>query len=244
MSSVGPARAWERAFERLPAMEGALVLDLGCGRGDASAALVARGASVIGLDLDAARVEAARSRRLPRAEFRVADLGESIELERPADGLWAAYTAAYFPDLPSVLRRWSSALRPGGWAALVEIDDFLGHGPLGADARAWLSGYAEEALAAGRYDFRSGSKLARHAAEAGLELEWSGDFADPEYACQGPLDPQALASWRERLTRMPLLRAAAGAQVERLCAELLDCLAHPGHRTTARVHACLARKRG
>jgi SAM-dependent methyltransferase len=235
------SRAWERALERLPETAGALVLDLGCGAGDAASVLAERGAEVIGLDLDAARVQAARARRIPRAEFRVADLRAPLELERPADGLWAAYTAAYFPDLAPVLERWSCALRPGGWIALVEIDDFLGHEPLSSEARAWLAGYAAEALGEGRYDFRCGSKLERHVADAGLRLEWSCEFPDPEYAWQGPLDAPALASWRARLQRMPLMRAAAGERAERLCEELLACLAHPEHRTRARVRACLAR---
>lgn len=229
---------------RLPDAAGALVLDLGCGTGDATAALSARGASAIGFDLDAARLETARARRIPRAEFRLADLRDDLALERPVDGIWTAYTAAYFPELAPVLERWSRALRPGGWIALVEIDAFLDHEPLSAETRAWLAGYAAEALAAGRYDFRCGSKLEQHVAAAGLELEWSCELPDPEYACQGPLDAPALASWQARLERMPLMRAAAGSRAERLCEELLACLAHPGHRTNARVRACLARRTG
>lgn len=231
-------------LQSLPSMAGALVLDLGCGGGDATAALAARGAEVVGLDLDATRLEAARARRIPGAQFRQADLREPLEFERPADGLWAAYTAAYFPDLTPVLQSWSRALRPGGWIALVEIDDFLDHEPLSTEARAWLAGYAAEALSAGRYDFRCGAKLERHVADAGLRLEWSSGFPNPEYACQGPLDAPALASWRARLERMPLMRAAAGEHAERLCEELLACLAHPEHRTSARVRACLARRPG
>lgn len=218
------------------------MLDLGSGTGEAAAALAARGANVIGLDLDAARLEAARERGIPRASFQVADLREPLQVARPADGLWACYTAAFFPDLAPALARWAHALRPGGWIALVEVDDFLGHEPLDPRWSELFAEYAAEALAAGRYDFHTGSKFERHVSRAGLELDWVCDLSDPEFACDGPLGAEALASWRARWERMPLLRAAAGADAECLRDDFLACLAHPGHRTRARVRACLARR--
>ncbi len=66
----------------------------------------------------------------------------------------------------------------------------------------------------------------------------------PGDECDGALDEAARASWRARLERMTLLRAAAGEGAERMTSDLLACLAHPGHRTTARVHAVLARRPG
>jgi SAM-dependent methyltransferase len=242
VSSAVPSRAWEQALARLPALEGALVLDLGCGTGDGAAALAARGASVVGLDLDAARIELAGARRIPRATFRVADLRAPLQVERAVDGLWACYTAAFFTDLSATLERWARALRPGGWMALVEVDDFLGHEPLDPRWRELFAAYAAEALAAGRYDFHTGSKFERAAAGAGLELAWIRDLRDPEFAWDGPLGPDALASWRARWERMPLLRAAAGADAQRVRDDFLACLASPDHRSSARVRACLARK--
>jgi hypothetical protein len=41
---------------------------------------------------------------------------------------------------------------------------------------------------------------------------------------------------------MPLLRAAAGADAERVRDEFLACLSSPDHRCSARVRACLARR--
>lgn len=242
MRPADPSRAWERALERLPALEGALVLDLGCGAGEGAAALAARGADVLGFDFDEARLSIARARNVPRATFRAADLREPLALDRPADGLWAAYTAAFFTDLAAALERWAHALRPGGWIAMVEVDDFLGHEPLQPRWRELFSAYAAEALAAGRYDFHAASKFERSIARAGLELEWICDLSDPEFAFDGPIGDAALASWRARWERMPLLRAAAGADAERLREDFLACLARADHRSAARVRACLARR--
>ena len=242
MDDATTPRAWQRALELLPALAGRRVLDLGCGDGLAAAALAARGAEVVGLDLDEARLAAARARDVPRATFRRADLKLDLDVEPAADGLWACYTAAFFPDLAPALRRWSRALRPGGWIALIEVDDFLGHAPLAARWRELFAAYAAETLAAGRYDFHTGSKFERHVARAGLELEWIRDLPDPEFAFDGPIDAASLASWRARWQRMPLLRAAAGAAADRVRDDFLACLARDDHRASARVRACLARR--
>src|SRR5688572_23976102 len=69
-------RRWARILDELPAMDGKLVLDLGCGVGDLAAALVARGARVIGFDTNETLLEAARARGISGAEFRNADLRE------------------------------------------------------------------------------------------------------------------------------------------------------------------------
>jgi 2-polyprenyl-3-methyl-5-hydroxy-6-metoxy-1,4-benzoquinol methylase len=45
-------RDWATALGALPPTSGHLVLDLGCAQGDLAAELVARGARVIGLDLN------------------------------------------------------------------------------------------------------------------------------------------------------------------------------------------------
>jgi len=234
--------AWRTTLERLPPLQGRFVLDLGCGDGEAAAALVARGARVLGLDRDVERLERARARGLVGAEFRAADLAGALHDVAQADGIWCAYAAAYFPHLAPPLRAWSSALRPGGWMLLLEVDDLFGHRPLDPRWRALLADYAAEARNAGRYDFHLGRRLVDEVRNAGLELVWDLALADPELACDGALSEAALAGWRARLERMALLRAAAGGDAQAFAADLLACLAHPEHATTARVHAVLARR--
>ena len=67
-------RDWPTIFDALPTPKGQLVLDLGCGLGDLTAELVARGARVIGIDASEELLSAARSRQLANAEFRSGDV--------------------------------------------------------------------------------------------------------------------------------------------------------------------------
>jgi trans-aconitate methyltransferase len=55
-------RDWEGALSRCPLVPGQAVLDLGCGPGDVSGLLAARGLSVTGVDESAELLAAARER--------------------------------------------------------------------------------------------------------------------------------------------------------------------------------------
>lgn len=224
----------------LPPLTNRLILDLGCGTGEQAAALVARGARVIAVDLNEDSLRQARARDLPGAEFRLADLREPLCLEAPADGIWSRFAAAYFPDLIPVLEVWKRYLRPGGWVALTEIDDLFGHAPLSDRAKALFEAYAEDALCAGRYDFHMGRKLAGYLEGAGFTVSQVQTLEDPELAFDGPAPPVVVEAWRARLDRMQLLRAFCGTDFEAVRAEFLACLARPDHRCEAKVIACLA----
>ena len=137
-------RDWPRVFDALPSLQGQTVLDLGCGVGDQAADLAARGARVIGVDMNEDLLREARSRNLANVEIRRGDLRESLDLE------------------------------------------------------------------------------------------------DRELAFDGPASPEVVDAWRNRLDRMKLLQDFCGPDFERLREEFLGCLAHPGHRSTARVCCCIA----
>src|SRR5450759_5002471 len=55
-------------------LQGRRVLDVGCAAGALSEALVARGASVVGIDINTRLIERARDRLAGRAVFHVADI--------------------------------------------------------------------------------------------------------------------------------------------------------------------------
>jgi ubiquinone/menaquinone biosynthesis C-methylase UbiE len=232
-------RDWATAFSVLPSLDGQTVLDLGCGVGDLAAELAARGARVIGFDMNEELLLEARSRQLGNVEFRTADLRALPDLEDPADGLWCSFAAAYFPDLSTVLAAWARNLKPGGWIALTEIDDLFGHEPLGERTTALLSGYADEAFAAGRYDFRMGRKLTDHLQHAGFAVSRTLTLVDQELSFDGPALPEVIDAWRARLRRMTLLREFCGPEIDRVEEELLGCLMRPEHRSTARVCCCI-----
>jgi SAM-dependent methyltransferase len=235
-------RDWPKIFAALPSLEGRTVLDLGCGPGDQAAELAARGARIVGIDLNEEFLHAARTRGIPGAEFRAGDLREPLDVGRPASGIWSSFTAAYFPDLTAVLDRWAYALEPGGWIALVEVDDFFGHEPLNPHARAIFDGYARDALEAGRYDFRMGRSLARFLERAGFRVERAFEVGDRELSFEGPAPEEILEAWRGRFERMRLLHDFCGDAYPALREEFLGCLARGDHRSTATVHCCLARR--
>jgi SAM-dependent methyltransferase len=235
-------RSWPQVLDALPPLRGATVLDLGCGVGDLAAEFVARGARVVGLDLNEELLEAARARELPGAEFFSADLRRAPDLGQPIDGVWSSFSSAYFTDLSSVLPAWTRNLRPGGWIALTEIDDLFGHEPLSARTRDLLQFYARDALAAERYDFHMGRKLGQHLEAADLRVTRSLSPPDLEFAFDGPARPDVLEGWRMRLERMPLLRDACGSRYAAVRNEFLACLEHPEHRATSSVRCCIAVK--
>jgi len=235
-------RAWPKIFDALPLLRGQTVLDLGCGVGDQAAELVARGARVIGIETNEVFLLAARSRPIPNAEFHAEDLRTLPELGVVADGLWCSFTAAYFPDLAPVLASWGKQLRPGGWAALTEVDDLFGHEPLGERPKSWLDGYARDALAAGRYDFHMGRKLGDHLERCGFTISTSMTLEDQELAFDGPARPEVVDAWRARFDRMKLLRDFCGRDFEGVRDEFLGCLARVDHRSVAKVRCCIATK--
>jgi SAM-dependent methyltransferase len=235
-------RAWPQVLAEVPFAPGQRVLDLGCGPGDLTAELARRGCRVLGVDLNEELLAVARARAIPGAEFRQADLRGLAIADRPFDGLWSSFAAAYFPGFGPVLAGWVGLVRPGGFVALVEIDDLFAHEPLPAAVRAQLDAYADDALRAGRYDFRMGRRLAELAAAAGLADVRAFTVPDREFSFAGPAEPAVLAAWQQRLDRMHLLQQQCGQGFEGVRSAFLAALQDPAHRSRAAVHCCIARR--
>jgi len=237
-------RSWAKIFAALPPLQGQLVLDLGCAVGDQSAELVARGALVIGIDINEELLVTARSRNLPNAEFRALDLETSTDLGVSADGIWCSFAAAYFPDLSTMLASWGNHLRPGGWAALTEIDDLFGHEPVSPRTRSLFDAYAREALTAGRYDFCMGRKLQRYLERTGFAVSRVLILDDQEFSFAGAASPEVLDAWRDRFQRMQLFRDFCGAEFVQVRDDFIECLARSDHHSTAKVYCCVATRQG
>ncbi len=233
-------RDWSTALGALPSVRGQLVLDLGCGVGDQAAELVARGAHVIGIDINEELLREAWSRSLENAEFRLHDLRALPELGVLADGMWCSFAAAYFPDLPGTLESWATHLRPGGWIGLTEVDDLFGHEPLGTEAKSIFAAYAQDALVQRRYDFHMGRKLRPFLEQCGFIVSKELTLQDQELSFTGPARPDVIDAWRARLDRMKPLQDFAGVGFERLREEFLQCMTRPEHRSTAKVYCCVA----
>src|SRR4051812_22781246 len=154
-----PWRDWPRALALCPITPGQHILDLGCGPGDLSAALAARGLKVTGIDRDPELLAAART-HAPDVHFEQQDLSD---LRLPAaafDGIWCSFAAAYFVDFAATFARWCTFLQPTAWVCLIEIDDLLGHEPRSEATGDTIERFYDAALEQRGYDFRAGRRLA------------------------------------------------------------------------------------
>jgi trans-aconitate methyltransferase len=106
---------WALDLARTPAV--ARIADLGCGPGADTAVLAQMRpeAEIVGVDLVAQFIEAARC-RVPEARFEV---GSMVDLQGPMDFIWCA-GALYFLGVTDGLRGWRDALAPGGSVAFSE----------------------------------------------------------------------------------------------------------------------------
>jgi ubiquinone/menaquinone biosynthesis C-methylase UbiE len=118
-------------FKRTGIREGMTCLDAGCGGGDvtlALARLVGLTGKVLGIDMDAVKLEAARAeaarRNLSNVEFQQANVCEWSEESR-FDRVYARFLLTHLPDCPAALSTMRHALRPGG-VLIIEDIDFAG----------------------------------------------------------------------------------------------------------------------
>jgi SAM-dependent methyltransferase len=237
-------RSWNLVFEEMPLQPGQTILDLGCGIGDQARELASRGCKVIGLEGNQELIDAAILEQPLNCEFLACDLRNPPNPGIRADGIWCSFVAAYFTNLVDLLRRWAPVLSPGGWIAITEVDDFFGHEPLSARTRSLLQTFADEALAAGRYDFHMGGKLQSCLAQAGFAVSGVLTLPDRELSFQGAAESGVVDAWRKRFDRMPRLRAICGSEFTSVQEEFLSCLSRPDHVSTAKVISCIAMKIG
>ena len=110
--SQGPSRHLDAFLDRLE--PGARVLELGCGGGRDSAHMVSRGFTVDPTDATPAMVRKAQERwDLPARVMRFNELNSQGEYL----AIWAHASLLHCPrgELPGVLYRIHTALKPGGW---------------------------------------------------------------------------------------------------------------------------------
>jgi ubiquinone/menaquinone biosynthesis C-methylase UbiE len=98
---------------------GARVLDAGCGPGFYAEELLARGATVVAIDVSEAMLSLARRRLGDRAEIRHADLDEPLPFEDAYfDLVVCPLVIHYVLNRTAALREFFRVLRPGGHAVL------------------------------------------------------------------------------------------------------------------------------
>jgi len=110
-------------FDDLVALlPGPRLLEIGCGTGKATAALVGRGFEVTCIELGE-RLAAVARRKVPSARVLTGDF-ETWEADREFDAV-TAFTAYHWLDAETRFERSARVLRPGGALAVVETRHVL-----------------------------------------------------------------------------------------------------------------------
>ena len=235
----------ETMIGQLPIESVHTVLDLGCGPGLVSARLATRCKRVIGIDLDATLLESARRHCQSNCEFVRSDLKDlNVADLAPVDGLWSRFAAAYFPTFESVLEQWVTYVRPGGWLALIEVDDlFTGHHPLPVNTQNAFLEFMEYAHSNDHMDFCMGGRLRKICQTVGLNVISEHSWKDRELAFDGAASPEILTAWRQRFERMSMMRSYFGSEkFNQVTDVFLKTISSPKHYSTAKVVMVLARR--
>ena len=114
------ARPFMDLIAQVPTPDPRLVVDLGCGPGTMTALLPERwpAARVLGVDSSTEMINAAAALARPgRLEFELGDIITWRPTNGPVDVILSNAALQWVPGHPALLRRWVTALRPGGTLA-------------------------------------------------------------------------------------------------------------------------------
>jgi 2-polyprenyl-3-methyl-5-hydroxy-6-metoxy-1,4-benzoquinol methylase len=94
------------------AVDGADVLDFGCGTGQLAVRMAAAGARVVGLDVSSKMIEVLQGKEV---EGVTAVAGDLDAVDGSFDLITCSSVLAFVPDHPAMVRQLAARLRPGGW---------------------------------------------------------------------------------------------------------------------------------
>jgi trans-aconitate methyltransferase len=112
----------QAVLDLLAPQSGEIILDLGCGSGQLTAAIAKAGASVIGLDSSSEMLAEARA-NFPAVDFRLGDAAD-FALDEPVDAVFSNATLHWVKNSDAAARCMARALKSGGRF----VAEFGGHG--------------------------------------------------------------------------------------------------------------------
>lgn len=162
-------------LERVGVAPDARCLDLGCGGGDVTIALagMAPAGSVVGVDLDADKVEMARSEAaaagIANVEFRTGDIMEPSFGDERFELVYVRFVLTHLTDPAAAVANIVELLAPGG-TLVVEDIDFTGHfsHPESPAFRSYVDWYSAAVQGRGA-DPNIGPRIPGLLADAGLD---------------------------------------------------------------------------
>ena len=98
---------------------GERVIDVGCGLGGTTAALAAKAEAVLGIDISDVLIEAAKAKKIARAEFLVADAATHPFDTATYDLVFSRFGVMFFADPVAAFRNLRRALKPEGRMVFV-----------------------------------------------------------------------------------------------------------------------------
>jgi SAM-dependent methyltransferase len=168
-------------------LQGAAVLDAGCGSGAQAQWLLEQGADVVAIDISPRMIEEAERRCAGRGRFLVADLSQPLPLEPGSlDGITCSLALHYVADWSVPLRSFAAALRPGGWA-VISLDH-----PLGPRSPHWRGGYFDTQLVSDTWR-KANVEVTQHFWRRPLSAVF-GAFADAGFKVDRVAEPQPSAA--------------------------------------------------
>jgi trans-aconitate methyltransferase len=193
-------------LELLAPQAGERVLDLGCGTGDLTAELQARGARVIGIDASSEMVNGARSKH-PGVDFRLGD-GQALGFESELDAVFSNAALHWMPRADDVATGVRRALVPGG-RFVAELGGAACVQTVRQAVRAALQELGIEGHGAPPWFFPTVPQYARLLEGAGLWVRSLSWFERPTRLSGS----RGLEDWLE-LFCLPLLQALGGRRAE------------------------------
>ncbi len=163
---------------------GETILDLGCGTGQLTHAIAATGATVSGIDADAAMITTAQQ-QYPELSFAVAD-ARNFHVKQPLDGIFSNAVLHWVTPPEQAVQAVADALKPGG----KFVAEFGGKGNVQAIVKAVETVRKQKNLSP--WYFPSIGEYAHLLETYGLEVTFAAMFDRPTPLNDGD---QGLANW-------------------------------------------------
>lgn len=212
-SALTPLRREFPGFDSL--VRGKRVADFGCGTGFQAVALALQGCSVLGIDINARWLDAARRRAaaaaVPPHQLCFTDRVRSSDRET-CDVVVSLNSFEHFPDPDGALTEMTSILRPGGLLLITFGPPWFA--PYGSHMHfftrlPWVNLlFSEAAVMQVRQRYRPDGALSYEQVESGLNRMTVGQFEELVMRSGLTLEHRAYRGIRgfNLLTRIPMLR--------------------------------------